>query len=111
MRFAKYVLILMAAFALAAAPQAPKKAGPKGAAKTEAKADTSAKSGPQLDINSASEQELKELPGIGDAYAAKIVANRPYRAKNQLVQKKIIPQATYDKIKDRIIAKQGTAKK
>jgi competence protein ComEA len=105
MRFVKYLLILVAAFALAAAPQQ-KKAESKAPAKTTASASTA-----QLDINSASEKELKELPGIGDAYAAKIVAGRPYRAKNQLVQKKIIPQATYDKIKDQIIAKQGGAKK
>ena|SRR5436305_7943927 len=101
MKFAKYVLLLMAAFALLAAPQAPKKAPAKEPAKT------SASSSALVDINTASEADLKALPGIGDAYAAKIVAGRPYHGKNQLVQKKIIPQATYDKIKDQIVARQS----
>ena len=59
-----------------------------------------------LDINSASSDDLDALPGIGKAYSAKIIAGRPYKGKDELVQKNILPQKTYDGIKDKIIAKQ-----
>jgi competence protein ComEA len=59
-----------------------------------------------LDINTATKQELMKLPGIGDAYSDKIIKGRPYKRKDELVSRNILPQATYDKIKDLIIAKQ-----
>jgi len=59
-----------------------------------------------IDINTATEAQLKAIPGVGDAYSKKIIAGRPYAKKDQLVSKKILPKDVYDKIKDKIVAKQ-----
>jgi len=104
MKLIRLLLVALASLALMAAPQATKKA-----ADTK-KTDAPAKKAPAkelLDINTASQAELEALPGIGKAYSEKIIKGRPYRAKNELVDKKIVPAATYAKIKDQIIAKQA----
>jgi competence protein ComEA len=75
-----------------------------GAAKTASNAAASPAG--SIDINHASKADLQMLPGIGDAYANAIIKNRPYKNKTQLRSRNVIPDATYNKIKDKIVAKQ-----
>ena len=80
----------------------------KAASKAETKAENKAenKAEDKIDINRASAEELRKIDGIGEARSAAIIKGRPYRSKDELVSKNIIPKAVYDKIKERIIAKQ-----
>ena len=106
MNIMRWIFLVFTALALIAAPyQQPKSSKAKSPATDQtSSSSTSAK---LIDINTASQDELKSLPGIGDAYSAAIIKNRPYANKRQLLSKKVIPQATYDKIADRVVAKQG----
>ena len=95
---------------LLALPLAAQPAAAKTADKTGSTSKMTSKAVDLVDINTATADQLKALPGIGDAYSKKIIAARPYDRKDQLVSRNVVPQATYDKISAMIIAKQPKAK-
>jgi competence protein ComEA len=105
-RVLRILISSLFAFLLVAGASTP--AGAQG--KPATKAAPHAKAAAQtelLDLNTATREQLVALPGIGEAYADKIIAGRPYKAKNELVSRGIVPEATYKKIASKVIAKQA----